>query len=98
MQLVDAQVRMSTEGQADGCRGARNLLHGDHVREITQLSTTVFLADRQPEDTEVPELAPEIVREQVLLVDRSSARGDLIRRKSVDRVAQHIDIFAEREV
>jgi hypothetical protein len=98
VQLVDAQVRMSTEGQADGCRGSRNLLHGDHMCEITQLSTTVFLADRQPEDTEVSELAPEIVREKVLLVDRSRTRGNLIRRKSVDCVAQHVDIFAEREV
>src|SRR5229473_6953228 len=89
---------MSTEGQADCRRGARNLLHGDHMCEITQLRTTVFLADRQSEDTEVSEPAPEVVRKKVLLVDRSSARGDLIRRKSVDRVAQHVDIFAEREI
>jgi hypothetical protein len=89
---------MSTEGQADGRRGSRNLLHGDHMREITQLSATVFLADRQPEDTEVSELAPKIVWKKVLLVNRSRTRGNLIRRKSVDRVAQHVDIFAEREV
>src|SRR6478672_4561468 len=89
---------MSTEGQADGRRGSRNLLHGDHMREITQPSATVFIADRQPEDTEVSELAPEIVWKKVLLVNRSSTRGNLIRRKSVDRVAQHVDIFAEREV
>ena len=46
---------MSTEGQADGRRSLRNLLHGDHMREITQLRATVFLANRQSEDTEVSE-------------------------------------------
>src|SRR6476661_1981107 len=89
---------MSPEGQADCRRGSRNLLHGDHMCEITQLSTAVFLADRQPEDTEASELTPEIVRKKVLPVDRSSTRGNLIRRKFVDRVAQHVDIFAEREI
>src|SRR6476659_971458 len=68
------------------------------MREITHLSTTVFLADRQTEDTEASELAPEIVREKVLFFDRRSPRSNLVRRKSVDRVAQHVDIFAEREV
>src|SRR6516165_2514270 len=89
---------MRTVGQADSRRGARNLLHGDHMREIAQLSAAVFLADRQSEDAEVSELAPEIGWKKVLLVDRSSTRGNFIRRKFVDRIAQHVDIFAEREV
>src|SRR6476620_273699 len=88
---------MSTVGQADSRRGARNLLHGDHMREIAQLSAAVFLADRQSEDAEVSELAPEIGWKKVLVVDRSSTRGNLIRRKFVDRIAPHFDISAERK-
>ena len=98
VQLIDAQVRMSGEGQADGCRGPRNLLHGDHMCEIPQLSAAVFLADRQSENTDVSELVPEIVRKKILRIDRGSARGDLIHRKPADGIAQHLDILAEREI
>ena len=38
VQLVDAQVRVRAVRQADRRRGARDLLHRDHVREIAEVA------------------------------------------------------------
>jgi len=68
------------------------------MREIAQLGAAVFLANRQSEDTEISELAPEIVGKKIRLIDRSRPRSDFIGRKLADGIAQHLDVFAEREV
>ena len=51
-----------------------------------------------PEQAEVAELAPEVGREHVLVVDLGGARRDLVGGEGAHRVAQHVDRLAEIEV
>src|SRR6184192_3283311 len=63
--LVHAQIGMRAVREPDRGRGARDLFHGDDVREIAHRRAAVFLFHRDAQQAEVAELAPEIGREFV---------------------------------
>ncbi len=89
---------MRAVGQADRRRGARNLLHGDAMRQIAEAGAAKFLFDRDAEQAEFAELRPQRARKAVAAVDLVGERSDLGLRKAAHRVAQHVDLAAESEI
>ena len=89
MDLVDAEIRMRAVGQADRGRAARNLLHGDAMRQIAEPRTAVFLLDGDAGQAELAQPRPQVARKLVLAVDRIGARRDLVleNRETVSRNA-----------
>src|SRR6266850_1192124 len=61
--LIDAEVGMRAIGEPDRCRGARNFLHRDDVRQVANRATAVFLLDGDAKQAERTELAPQVGRE-----------------------------------
>src|SRR5207253_2983522 len=55
MDLVNAEVGMRAVRKADGRRAARDFLHGDAVREVTEPCPAVFLGDGDAEDAVLAE-------------------------------------------
>ena len=96
--LIDAQVRMRAVGQTDRSGGARNLLHGDAVRQIAEAGAAKFLFDGDAEQAELAELRPQLARKFVGAIDLGGERRDLVLRKAAHRVAQHVDLVAESEI
>src|SRR5687768_16582107 len=92
--LVDAQVGMRAVRQADRGRGARDLLHGADLREVAHGAAAVVLLDGHAEQAEAPELAPQVRRKLVRLVDPGGARRDLLGGEVLHRFAQHGDGLA----
>ena len=66
--------------------------------QIAHAGAAVFLLDRDAEQAELAELAPEVHREGVVAVDRGGARRDLVGGERLDRAAQHVGGLAEVEV
>ncbi|MNT27330.1 hypothetical protein D3C72_1629570 [compost metagenome] len=85
---------MGAVGEADGGRGARDLFHGDDVRQIAHAGAAVFLADGDAEQAHVAHLAPQIHGELVGAVDFGRARRDFGGGKLLDRFAQGGDVVA----
>src|SRR5947199_8931732 len=85
---------MSAVRKADGGRGARNLFHGDDVREVAHRRAAVLLVHRDAEGAEGAELAPEAGWKFVRAVDLGCARRDLLRGEVAHRLAQHVDRLA----
>ena len=98
MNLVHAQIRMRAVRQPDRRRRARDFFHRDHVRGVAHVRAAVFLGDRHAEHAEIAELLPQVHRELVGVVDFGGARRDFLRREIGERVAQHVDVFAQREI
>ena len=89
---------MRAVGEPDRRRTARNLLHGDAVREIPHAGAAVFLRDGDAEHAELAELRPEVARKLVLAVDLVGARRDVVLAEARDRIAQRVHVLAERKV
>jgi hypothetical protein len=68
------------------------------VREVAHVAAAVLLLHRDAEQAHVAELAPQVGREFVVAVDLGGARRDFLLAHLVNRVAQHVDVFAEAEV
>src|ERR1041384_1334509 len=66
--------------------------------EIAHPCPAVFFARRDAEHAEFAELRPQLARKRIAAVDLVGARRDLGVGETRDRVAQCIDILAEREV
>ena len=66
----------------DRGRAARDLLHRDDVREVAHRRAAVLFLDRDAEQAEGAELAPQVGGELVRLVDLRRARRDLFAAKS----------------
>jgi len=80
-------------GQRDARRGARDLLHGDDVRQVTEATAAVLLVGGDTQQTHVAKLTPEIGREQIVAVDGLGARRDLAGSKAAHAAAQQVDRF-----
>jgi hypothetical protein len=96
--LVHAQVRVRAIRQAHRGRGARNLLHRDDVGEIAHARAAVALRHRQPEQTELSELTPEVAREEVAAVDLAGARGDPFPGEAAHLIAHGVDGLSQPEI
>ena len=96
--LIDAEVGVRPVRQADRTRSATDLLHGDDVRQIADARSAVLLFDRDPEESQITHLAPQIRRELIVAVDLCGARRDLDRGELLHRGAQHVDGLAKVEV
>ena len=96
--LVHAQVRVGTVGQAyaAGCTG--NFFHGDHVCQIAHARAAVFFGDGKAKQAHVAEFAPQIHRKLVGAVGFGSTWCDFFGGKAGNRITQHVDVFAEEEV
>jgi hypothetical protein len=77
LDLVHAQVAVRAITQAD--RGGRtaDLLHGDHVRQVTHARTPVLLADGDAQHTQRAHLRPQVHRELVAAIDLGGTGRDL---------------------
>ena len=68
------------------------------MREIAHVGAAVFLLDGDAKQPETGELAPQVHREFVVVVDPGRARGDFPGSEVLHGVAQHVDVFAEAEI
>ena len=98
LDLVHAQVAVGTVAQGHRGRGAGDLFHRHHVRQVAHVGATVFLADGDAQQAQVAHLAPQVHRELVVFVNGGGARRDLALRKFVHGVAQRINVFTELKV
>ena len=96
--LVDAEVGVRAVGKPDRGRGAADLLHRDHVREIAHAGAAVLLLDGDAEQPERAELAPEIGGKIVGGIDLRRARRDLVGGEILHLAAQHLRGFAQIEI
>ena len=96
--LVDAEVRMRTVGEADRSRGAAHFLHRDAMRQIAHAGAAVFFLDGDPVQAECPHFRPQLDREAVGPVDLGGERGDAVLGKAAHRRPQHVDLGAEVKV
>ena len=69
---------MRAIGQTDRAAGARDLLHGDDVREIAEIAAAPTLRHGHAEQPERAELRPERPRKLVAAVDLVRQRRDLL--------------------
>ena len=89
---------MRAVGQADGGRGAADLLHRDAMFQIAHRGAAILLRRGDPEDADFTELAPEIGGEVVVAVDGRRARGDLIGGERRHLVPQRVHRLAKVEI
>jgi len=66
--------------------------------QVTQAGAAVFFGHGNAQQAHVTELAPQVGGEQVVTVDLSRARRDLLGHEGLHLVAQHVDGFTEGEV
>ena len=96
--LVNAQVGVRAVRESHGCRGTADFLHGDDVCEVAHAGAAVGFVNGNTQQTHVTELFPQVVGEQVVMVDGFGAGGDFTGGKAVDLLAQHVQGLAEAEV
>ena len=96
--LVNAQVGVRAVRESHGCRGTADFLHGDDVCEVAHARAAVGFVNGNTQQAHVTELFPQVVGEQVVMVDGFGAGGDFTGGKAVDLLAQHIQGLAEAEV
>ncbi|MNE19121.1 hypothetical protein D3C80_1121900 [compost metagenome] len=96
--LVDAEVGVGAIGQGHRGRAAADFFHGDHVSQVTQASAAVLFRHGNAQQAHVAEFAPQVGGEQVVDVDLSGARGDLLGDEGLNLIAQHVDGFTEGKV
>ena len=89
---------MRAIGQADGRRGARNLLHRDAMLEIAEARAAIFLLDGNPVQAERADFGPEVAGKLIAFVDFGGARRDLVARKVLHGLADRIRGLAEIEI
>ncbi|RBQ84859.1 hypothetical protein VDGD_20868 [Verticillium dahliae] len=75
LQLVDAELGVGGVAEADGARGARQLLHDDAVGLVAHGEATDLLVGRDAQEAGLAQLGPHVVGEGVGLV---CAGGDLL--------------------
>src|SRR5258706_1805296 len=77
IKVVDAEIGVRAVRQPDSRRGARDLFHGNHVREITQSRAAIGFRHRHSEQSQIPQLAPHVRGKLVLRVDRGGTWREL---------------------
>src|SRR3546814_16694533 len=89
---------MRAIGQPDRGRGAADLLHRHDMLGVAHAGAAILLLDRDAEDAEIAELAPQIGRKLVIAVDGRGTWGDLVVGEAADRAAQHLRRLATAEI
>ncbi len=89
---------MRAVGQPDRSRSTADFLHGHAVRQVAEVAAAILFLHGDAEQAEIAHFHPQVRREQVVAVDLGGARRDLRARELVDRLAQHLDVFAEVEI
>ena len=85
---------MGAVGQADGGGGAADLLHRDHVFQITEAEPAPFLLHGDAKEPERAHFPPKLDRKLVGLVDGGGARRDALAREAPDAVPERLDLLA----
>ena len=96
--LVDAKIRMRAVRKPYRRRRTGDFLHRHDVRQIAHVRTAIGLLDGNAQKSEVTHLAPQPRGKLVRAIDIGRAWRDLVRSELMDRRAQHVDVFAEREI
>ena len=96
--LVHAEIGVRAVGEADGTRGARNLLHGDAMLEIAEPRPAILLDDGDAVQAERAHLRPQLARKPVLAVDPLRDRRDPVGGEAGNALAQHVGGLAEAEI
>ncbi|MNY19367.1 hypothetical protein D3C86_1527970 [compost metagenome] len=96
--LVDAEVGVGAVGQRHRGRATADFFHYHHVGQIAEASTAVLFRNGDAQQAHVAEFAPQVGGEQVVDVDLSGARGDLLGDEGLNLIAQHVDGFTEGKV
>ena len=73
---------MRAVGQAHRARGARDLLHDDHVREVAEAGAAAALGHGDAEQALLAERRPQVARKLVAAVDLLRRAGRSARRRS----------------
>ena len=66
--------------------------------QVAHIGTAVLLLNGDAEQPHVAKFAPHVHRELVVAVNLLGARSQLGLAELVDRIAQHVDLFAEIKV
>ena len=98
LDLVDAQVAVRPVAQAHAGTGARNFLHGNHVRQVSHVSAPIGLGHGDAQHAQIAHLAPQVHGELIRLIDLRRARGNFGLGEITHRIAQCVDIFAQVKV
>ena len=96
--LIDAEIGMRAIGKADGGRRPADLLHGDAMGEIAKTRAAKVFLDGDAVEAERAHLRPKIGWKSVRAVDLRRARRNLGGGEGAHHVAQHVEIWAEREI
>ena len=97
LDLVDAEVRMRPVAEADRGGGPRHLLHRHAMGEVAHAEPAVFLGHGDSQQADLAHLRPQLHREGVGAVDLGGQRLHLLLRPAMGRVADRLDVLAERE-
>src|SRR5262249_54045072 len=92
------EIGMRAVAEADGRRGAAELLDGDHVLEIAQTRAAVLLLHGDAVQAELAHPGPQLARETIGLVELGRDRRHFGRGKALDLLAQGVGRLAEVEV
>ena len=89
---------MRAVGQADGGRGAADLLHRHDMLQVAHAGAPILRRDGEAEQADGAQFRPEIGGEVVGEVDGGGTRRDLIGGKGFHDVAQQVGDLAQVEV
>jgi hypothetical protein len=77
VEVLHAEVGMRAVGQADRAGGAGDFLHRHQMREVAHARAAVLARHGDAQQAHLAELAPQVLRKRVVVVDLRGARGDL---------------------
>ncbi len=97
-QLVDDEIGVNAITQSHRCGGATDFFNGDDLFDKAHAGAAIIFRDGDAEQTELAQLRPEVSREIVLAVDGLRSGRDMVRRKSVHGLAQHVCGLAKRKI
>ena len=85
---------MGAIGEADRGGSARNLLHGDDMRQIAHARAAEIRIGGDAQQSQLAEFLPQMGGKLVLAVRFLRQRSDALLRKAAHHIAQRLDIVA----
>ncbi len=86
---------MRAVAQAHRAGGARDFLHRHQVREVAHAAAAESLVHGHAQQAHFAQLGPQVLREQVVVIDLRGARGYLGIRETTHGITQRVDFLAK---
>src|SRR3569832_2937498 len=77
--LEDTQEEKHTERKTHGSRGARDLFHGDRMRQVAEACAAPALGYRDPQQSLLTEGRPQVTRKFIAPIDLVRPRRNALR-------------------